>query len=150
MVGQERKELAKTLHLSETQVRMTTWCLFVFCLSAREFESLDYCSCAHICMVMAIIITRLLSNISSFMQIILDGSGSTMQVIMIALHLSPSQCHKPGDDSFIPLCPRFSLASFSLTRPSDWPGPSYLSPLIVVMKTSHIAHQGAPRSGAQS
>ena len=55
-------------------------------------------------MVMAIIITRLLSNISSFMQIILDGSGSTMQVIMIALHLSPSQCHKPGDDNrFIPL-----------------------------------------------
>ena len=73
--------------------------LFVFCLSVREFESLAYCSRAHICMVMAIIITRLLSNISSFMQIILDGSGSTMQVIMIALHLSPSQCHKPRDDN---------------------------------------------------
>ena len=54
-------------------------------------------------MVMAIIITRLLSNISRFMQIILDGSGSTMRVIMIALHLSPSQCHKPADDSFMPL-----------------------------------------------
>ena len=106
VVGQERKDLAKTLHLSETQVIIdcvrTSSYLYSLCVLV-SLNHLTIVPGAHICMVMAIIITRLLSNISRFMQIILDGSGSTMRVIMIALHLSPSQYHKPADDSFIPL-----------------------------------------------